>query len=114
MERLSEENRIKVAEAIMVETEYREESKIDQLASSVDRRSDRVNDWVDHALENQKGPEVVPSSSKFATCINTESGSYQHRNVSTAGVSPRPSLPSAMAEVNGQSLSTSRLLQRWQ
>ena len=56
MERLSEENRIKVAEAKMVETEYLEESEIDQhfeLASSVDRRSDRVNDWVDHALENQ-------------------------------------------------------------
>ena len=55
MERLSEENRIKVAEAKVVETEYLEESEIDQhleLASSVDRRSDRVNDWVDHALEN--------------------------------------------------------------
>ena len=96
MERLSEENRIKVAEAKMVETEYLEESEIDQhleLAPSVDRRSDRVNDWVDHALENQKGPEVVPSSSKFETCINTESGSHQNRNVSTAGASPRRSLP---------------------
>ena len=43
----------------MVETEYLEESEIDQhleLSSSVHRRSDRVNDWVDHALENQKGP----------------------------------------------------------
>ena len=72
MERLSEENRIKVAEAKMVKTEYLEEFEIDQhleLASSVDRRSDRVNDWVDHALENRKGPEVVPSSSKFETCI---------------------------------------------
>ena len=57
MERLSKENRIKVAEAKLVKTEYLEESEIDQhleLASSVDRRSDRVNDWVDHALENQK------------------------------------------------------------
>ena len=96
MERLSEENCIKVAEAKMVETEYLEESEINQhleLASSVDRRSDRVNDWVDHALENQKGPEVVPSSSKFETCINIESGSHQNRNVSTAGASPRRSLP---------------------
>ena len=96
IERLSEENCIKVAEAKMVETEYLEESEIDQhleLASSVDRRSDRVNDWVDHALENQKGPEVVPSSSKFETCINIESHSHQNRNVSTAGASPRRSLP---------------------
>ena len=57
MERLSEENRIKVAEAKIVGIEYLEESEIDQhleLASSVDRRSDRVNDWVDHTLENQK------------------------------------------------------------
>ena len=41
----------------MVEIEYLEESEIDQhleQASSVDRRSDRVNDWVDHALENPK------------------------------------------------------------
>ena len=96
MERLSEENRIEVAEAKMVETEYLEDSEIDhhlELASSVDRRSDRVNDWVDHALENQKGPEVVPPSSKFETCINIESGSHQNRNVSTAGASPRRSLP---------------------
>ena len=96
MERLSEENRIKVAEAKMVETDHLEESEIDQhleLASSVDRHSDRVNDWVDHALENQKGPEVVPSSSKFETYINLESGSHQNRNVSTAGASPRRSLP---------------------
>ena len=74
MERLSEENRIKVAEAKMVETEYLEESEIDQhleLASSVDRRSDRVNDWVDHALENQKGPKVIPSSSKFENSANS-------------------------------------------
>ena len=97
MERLSKENRIKVAEAKMVETEYLEESEIDQhqhleLASSVDRRSDRVNDWFDHTLENQKRPEVVPSSSKFETCINIESGSHQNRNVSTAGASPRRSL----------------------
>ena len=44
MERLNEENCINVAEAKMVETEYLEESEIDQhleLASSVDRRSDR-------------------------------------------------------------------------
>ena len=96
MERLSEENRIKVAEAKMDETEYLEESEIDQhleLASSVDCRSDRLNDWVDHALENQKGPKVVPSSSKFENCINIESGSHQHRNVSTAEASPRRSLP---------------------
>ena len=96
MERLSEENGIKVAEAKMVETEYLEESEIDQhleLASSVDRRSDRVNDWVDHALENQKGPKVVPSSSKFENCINLESGSHQHRNVSTAEILTRRSLP---------------------
>ena len=105
MERLSEENRIIVAEAKMVETIYLEESEIDQhleLASSVDRRSDRVNNWVDHALENQKGPEVVPSSSKFATCINTESGSHQHRNVSTAGASPRPSTPNQTLDCNQQ------------
>ena len=96
MERLSEENRIKVAEAKMVETEYLEQSEIDQhlvLASSVDRCSDRAIDWVDHALENQKGPEVVPSSSKFEFCINIESGSHQNRNVPTAGASPRRSLP---------------------
>ena len=81
MERLSEENRIKVAVAKKVETEYLKESETDQhleLASSADRRSDTVNDWVNHALENQKGPEVVPSSSKFETCINIESGSHQH------------------------------------
>ena len=96
MERLSEENRIKVAEAKMAETEYLEESEIDQHlepASSVDCRSDRVNDWIYHALENQKGPEVVPSSSKFETCINIESGSHQNKNVSTAGASSRRSLP---------------------
>ena len=100
MERLSEENRIKVAEAKMVETEYLEESEIDQhleLASSVDRRSDRANDWVIYALENQKGPEVVPSSSRFETCLNIENGSHQNRNESTTMLS----------------LSTNRLLQRW-
>ena len=105
MERLSEENRIKVAEAKMVETEYLEESEIDQhleLASSVDRRSDRVNDWVDHALENQKGPKVVPSSSKFENCINIESGSHQHRNVSTAEASPRQSLPNRTFDCDQQ------------
>ena len=66
----------------MVESEYLEEAEIDQhleLASSVDQCSVRVLDWVDHALENQKGPEIVPSFSKFATCINIESGSHQHR-----------------------------------
>ena len=86
MERSSEETCINVAEAKMIETDYLEESEINQhleLASSVDRRSDRLN---------QKGHKVVPSSSKFATCKNTESGSHQHRNVSTAGASPRPSL----------------------
>ena len=54
MERLSKENRIKVAQAKMVEIEYLEEAEIDQhleLPSSVDRRSERVNDWVDHKLE---------------------------------------------------------------
>ena len=105
MERLSEENRIKVAEAKMVETEYLEESEIDQhleLASLVDRRSDRVNDWVDHALENQKGPKVVPSSSKFENCINIESGSHQHRNVSTAEASPRRSLPNQTFDFDQQ------------
>ena len=105
MERLSEENRIKVAEAKMVETEYLEESEIDQhleLASSVDRRSDRVNDWVDHALENQKGPKVVPSSSKFENCINMVSGSHQHRNVSTAEASPRRSLPNRTFDCDQQ------------
>ena len=62
MERLSKENCNKVAEAKMVETEYLKKAEIDQhleLASSVNRRSARVNDWVDHALENQKGPEIV-------------------------------------------------------
>ena len=106
MERLSEKNCIKVAEAKLVETEYLDESEIDQhldLASSVDCRSHRVNDWVDHAIENQKGPEVVPSSSKFATCINTESGSHQHRNVSTAGASPQRSLPNQTLDCEQQS-----------
>ena len=96
MKRLSEENRIKVAQANIVEIEYLEEAEIDQhleLAFSVDRRSDSVNDWVDDALENQKVNEVVPSSLKFANCINTESGSHQHRNVSTAGTLTRPSSP---------------------
>ena len=105
MERLSKENRIKVAEAKMVETEYLEESEIDQhleLASSVNRRSDRVNDWVDRALENQKGLKVVPSSSKFETCINIESGSHQHRNVSTAEASPRRSLPNQTFDCDQQ------------
>ena len=105
MERLSEENRIKVAEAKMLKTEYLKESEIDQhleLASSVDRRSDRVIDWVDHALENQKGPEVVPSSSKFETCINIENGSHQHRNVSTAGALPRRSLPNQTFDCDQQ------------
>ena len=53
----------------MVETECLEEAEVDQhleLASSVDRRSDRVKDWVDHALENQKGPEF--SSVLFEVC----------------------------------------------
>ena len=62
MERLSKENCNKVAEAKMVETEYLKEAEIDQhleLASSVNRRSARVNDWVDHSLENQKAPEIV-------------------------------------------------------
>ena len=105
MERLSKENLIKVAEAKMVETEYLEESEIDQhfeLASSVDRRSDRVNDWVDHALENQKGPKVVPSSSKFENCISIESGSHQHKNVSTAEASPRRSLPNQTFDCDKQ------------
>ena len=105
MERLGEENRTKVAEAKMVETEYLDESEIGQhleLASSVDRRSDRVNDWVDHALENQKGPEVVPPSSKFDTCINIESGSHHHRNLPTAGASPRRSLPNQTFACNQQ------------
>ena len=38
----------------MVKIEYLEEAEIDQhleLPSSVDRRSERVNDWVDHKLE---------------------------------------------------------------
>ena len=89
----------------MVETEHLEESETDQhleLASSVDRRSGKINDWVDHALENQKGPEVAPSSSKFATCINTESGSHQHRNVSTAGASPQLSLPNQTLDCDQQ------------
>ena len=106
MERLSEKNCIKVAEAKLLETEYLEESEIDQhldLASSVDCLSHRVNDWVDHAIENQKGPEVVPSSSKFATCINTESGSHQHRIVSTAGTSPQRSLPNQTLDCDQQS-----------
>ena len=105
IDRKEQEYRINVAEAKMVETEYLEEFEIDQhleLASSVDRRSDRVNDWVDHALENQKGPEVIPSSSKFATCINTESGSHQSRNVCTAGASPRPSLPNQTLDCDQQ------------
>ena len=89
----------------MFETEYLEESEIEQhleLASSVDCRSDRVNDWVDHALENQKGPKVVPSSSKFETCINIESGSHQLRNVSTAEASPRRSLPNQTFDCDQQ------------
>ena len=46
MDRLNEENQIKVAEAKNVETEYHEVTEIDQhleLCSSVDRRSERVN-----------------------------------------------------------------------
>ena len=81
MKRLSEENRIKVAEGKMVETEYLEEAEKDQhseLASPVDRRSDSASDWVNQALEILKGPEVLPFSSKFANCINAESGSHQH------------------------------------
>ena len=104
MERLSEENHIKLAEAKMVETEYLEESEIDQhleLASSVDRRSDKVNDWVDHALENQKGPKVVPFS-KFENFLNIESGSHQHRNVSTAEASPRRSVPNQTFDCDQQ------------
>ena len=89
----------------MVETEYLQMSEIDQhfeLASSVDLPSDRVIDWVDHALENQKEPGLVPSSSKFATCMNIESGSHQYRNVSTAGASPRPSLPNQTLDCDQQ------------
>ena len=40
-----------MAEAEVVETEYFEETEIDQhleLSYSVDRRSEKVNDWVDH------------------------------------------------------------------
>ena len=40
-----------MAEAEIVETEHFEETEIDQhfeLSSSFDRRSERVNDWVDH------------------------------------------------------------------
>ena len=79
MERVSEENRIKVAEAKMVETVYLEESEIDQhleLAPSVDRRSDRLNDWVDHALERTRGSSVF-----FEVCnlYKYKSGSHQHR-----------------------------------
>ena len=80
----------------MVETEYFEETEIDQhleLSLSVDRCSERANEQVDHALENQKGPEVVSSSSKFVTGINTESSRHQNKNVSTAGTSPRLSSP---------------------
>ena len=105
MKRLSEENCITVAEAKMVETECLEESEKDQhleLASSVSRRSDRVNDLIDHALENQKGPVVVPSSSKFATCEITESGLHQHINVTTAGSSPRPSLSNQTLDCDQQ------------
>ena len=73
MERLNEENCIKVAEAKMVKTEYLEESEIDQhleLLSSVDCRSDRVNDLVDHSLKNQKGPEVDRCRIRLLIVIN--------------------------------------------
>ena len=102
MERVSEENRIKVAEAKMVETVYLEESEIDQhleLAPSVDRRSDRVNDWIDHALERTRGSSVF-----FEVCnlYKYKSGSHQHRHVSTAGASPRPSLPNQTLDCDQQ------------
>ena len=96
MERLSEKNRIKVAEAKTIENGYLKESEMDQhleLSSSLDRLSERVSNWVDQEIENQKGPELVPSYLKFATRINRESGKHQHRNVTTAGTSPRPSSP---------------------
>ena len=96
MERLSEENRIKVAKAKIFETECLKEAEINQhleLAYPVDCRSDRVNDWVNHALENQKGPD---GSIFFEAC-----NLYKYRkwfastqNVSTAGNLPRPLSPS--------------------
>ena len=55
MKKLSKENRINVAETKMVETGYFEETETDkhlELASSVERQSERTNDWVDHALKN--------------------------------------------------------------
>ena len=66
MERLSEENCMKVAEAKMVETECLEESENDQhleLASSVDCRSDRVNDWI-------RKPKKTRGSSVFFKVCN--------------------------------------------
>ena len=59
MEHVSEENRIKSAETKIIETEYLKEPDLDQhlqLSSRIDRCSERVEDWVGHALENQKGP----------------------------------------------------------
>ena len=70
MERLSKEKRIKVAEAKIAETEYLEKTEIDRhikLFLSVDRRSERVHDWVDHALENQEGFTEVATSSNLVT-----------------------------------------------
>ena len=69
MKRLSEENRIQVAEAKIVQTEYLEEAEKDQhleLLSLVDCTK-RVNDWVHHALEKQIEPDIVPFPLKFAT-----------------------------------------------
>ena len=84
MEQLCEEYRNAVAGAEIVETEYLEETKIDQhleLSVSVHRHSERVNDWVLRALESKKRPEVVPSSLKFVTCINTESFTNQNKKI---------------------------------
>ena len=63
-----------------------------QLPSSVDRRSETVHCWVDHARENKK-TELIPSSSQFVMSIKRESGTHQNRKVSTVGTSPRPSSP---------------------
>ena len=118
MERLSEENGIKVAEAKMVEIEYLEESEIDQhleQASSVDRRSDRVNDWVDHALEN---PKRTQGSSVFFKVWNL----YKYRKwfAATQKCVHSGSFTSAIVAESDfwlwstmLSLSANRLLQRW-
>ena len=84
MEHVSEENRIKSAEnKKLLKTEYLKEPDLDQhlqLSSRIDRCSERVEDWVGHALEKSKRTEVVPSFLRFVIGRKTENGTHQYRN----------------------------------